>query len=66
MNTARQVRRFKALKRRELAGKHAAAGGLTGGVTLPGANEIKRQPLDVCAVEVLEYEISLENWQKPT
>jgi hypothetical protein len=61
MNTARQWQKFKALKRKELARKHAAGKVRTEDFTLAQANKIKRQPLDVSAVEVLEHEISLDN-----
>ena len=61
MNTARQAHRFKALKRKELARKHAAGRVRTEDFTLAKANKIKHQPLDVSGVEVLEHEITLDN-----
>jgi hypothetical protein len=61
MNTARQAHRFKALKRKELARKHALGRVRTEDFTLAKANQIKRQPLDVSGVEVLEHEITLDN-----
>jgi hypothetical protein len=60
MNTIRQWQRFKALKRRALIrrgkGKFKAAN-----FTLAAVNKIKRQPLDVSRVEILEHEISLDH-----
>jgi hypothetical protein len=61
MHTARQWQRFKALKRKELARQHAAGRVRTEEFTLAGANTIKRQPLDVSGVEVLEHEINPDN-----
>jgi len=61
MNTARQAHRFKALKRKELARKLATGRVRTEDFTLAKANKIKRQPLDVSGVEVLEHEITLDN-----
>ena len=61
MNTARQAHRFKALKRKELARKHAAGRVRTEDFTLAKANIIKHQLLDVSGVEVLEHEITLDN-----
>lgn len=61
MNTARQVQRFKALKRKERPREHAAGRIRIGNFTLAAANRIKRQPLDVSGVEVLEHEISPDN-----
>jgi hypothetical protein len=60
MDAARQVQRFKALKRKELARKHAAGKVRIEDFTVAGANKIKRQPLDVSGVEILEHEISLD------
>jgi len=59
MNTAKQVQRFKAWKRKELS-RSQAAPGRSDDITLAAANRIKRQPLDVSGVEILEHEISPE------
>jgi hypothetical protein len=61
MNTARQAHKFKALKRKELARKHAAGRVRIEDFTLAKANKIKHQPLDVSGVEVLEHEITFDN-----
>lgn len=61
MNTASQVQIFKALKRKQLAKKHASGRVRKVGFTLAGVNIIKHQQLDVSGVEVLEHEISLDN-----
>ena len=61
MNAARQAQRFRALKRKEPAREHAARRVRTGNFTLARVNIIKRQPLDVSGVEVLEHEISPDN-----
>lgn len=58
MNTSQQVRRFKALKRKELRRKYAEGRIKLADFTLAAANKIKHQPLDVSRVEVLEHEIS--------
>jgi len=58
MNTNRQVQQFKALKRKELRRKHANGKIKLADFTLAAANKIKRQPLDVSRVEILEHEIS--------
>ncbi len=58
MNTTQRVQRFKILKRRELQAKHAKGQIKIADFTLAAANRIKRQPLDVSRVEILEYEIS--------
>ncbi len=58
MNTSQKVQRFKALKRKQLRRKHAKGRIKLADFTLAAANRIKRQPLDVSRVEVLDYEIS--------
>jgi hypothetical protein len=60
MNTKRQCQRFKALKRRELV-RRGKASLKTTDFTLAASNHIKRQPLDVSGVEILEYEINLDH-----
>ena len=61
MKTARQAQRFKALKRKELPREDAAGRVRIENFTLAAANKIKRQPLDVSGVEILEHEISPDN-----
>ncbi|HZM01906.1 MAG TPA: hypothetical protein VFC44_02685 [Candidatus Saccharimonadales bacterium] len=58
MHTARQVQKFQALKRKTSAKKRAAGKGARGNFTVASANDIKRQPLDVSGVEILEHEIN--------
>jgi len=58
MNTSQQVRRFKAVRRKELRQKHAKGRINLADFTLAAANKIKRQPLDVSRVKILDHEIS--------
>ena len=58
MNTTQKVQRFKIRKRRELQARHAKGEINIADFTLAAANTVKRQPLDVSRVEVLEYEIN--------
>ena len=58
MTTTQKVQRFKILRRKQLQGKHAKGQIKIAIYTLAAANKIKRQPLDVSRVEVLEHEIS--------
>ena len=61
MKTNRQVQRFKAKKRKELAEKHGKGELSVKDFTLAEANVIRNQPLDVSRVEVLEDEVSPDN-----
>jgi hypothetical protein len=61
MNTAEQVHKFKALKRKELVKPHSAKSSRTGTFTLARANRIKSQPLNVSRVKILEHEIHPDN-----
>ena len=61
MKTAPQAQRFKAAKRKELARRHAAGKVRLDDFTMAAANQIKRQPLDVSGVEILDHEIGPDN-----
>ncbi len=58
MNTTQKVQQYKVLKRKQIRLRHAKGTIKIADFTLAAANRIKRQPLDVSRVEVLDHEIS--------
>jgi len=60
LNTLQQVQQFKAMNRRELRRRRGRGNTLKAKApfTLAVANRIKRQPLDVSRVVILDHEIN--------
>lgn len=63
MDSTRQVQKFKALQRKKLTKQGTALNGTRETFTLARINKIKRQPLNLTGVEVLEHEIDPDNWE---
>jgi hypothetical protein len=61
MNAGKKAQEFNALRRRELARRHAVGTMRTKAFTLAAANKIRHQSLDVSRVDILEHEISGDN-----